>query len=49
MSNSNNYIDKEKRCSCGGEIETIYFRDKKGKQKKDYDICILCLKTFVTQ
>ena len=34
------------KCSCGGTIKVIYFRDKDGKSKPDYAICTDCLRCF---
>lgn len=34
------------KCSCGGVIKIIYFKDKDGKLKPDYAVCIDCLRNF---
>jgi|GEM_PF-2970281 len=41
-----NNIDNNNKCSCGGNIVIIYFKDKKGTIKPDYAVCDGCLKSF---
>jgi len=34
------------KCTCGGTIKIVYFRDKDGKVKPDYAVCDNCLSRF---